>query len=340
MKHPYTLSKEKTGLLVVDVQEKFAPVIPDFDEMVHNIVKLILTFQMFKMPVMVTEQYPKGLGNTLEKIRGQFTFLEVVEKLEMACTDNTHFWAQLNPLELDTIVVCGVETHVCINQTVLGLLQNEYTVHCVADAVGARNEFDHQIGFQKMVHAGAIPTTTEICLFELAQKGGTQSFKYIQKMVKSKLKKSLPSESKKAEPEDITALAQEAESLLAASEEPETAAPSTEKVAEERGTVEVQEDGRVDGAEDEKETPEPASVDSSLGEFESDEKPQDSQTGGSEEASEEVLDSVPEEEVREVSEAKTSENAESAGADENGPEEPEISDSDINDLLGSEDEIK
>jgi nicotinamidase-related amidase len=192
MKHKHTLTKSKTGLLVIDMQEKFAPVITDFEACVTNTAKLVLTFQMFNMPVIVTEQYPEGLGETVEKIRKQFTMLEVVEKIELAATDNEHFMEKVNKLGLETFVVCGIETHVCVNQTVLGLCAMGKTVHVVADAVGSRHSIDHITGLRKMENAGAIVTTTETVMFELAERAGTESFKNIQMMVKGQKAKNVP----------------------------------------------------------------------------------------------------------------------------------------------------
>jgi nicotinamidase-related amidase len=189
MKHKHTLTKSKTALLVIDVQDKFAPAIPDFDNLVTNVTRLVLTFEMFKMPIVVTEQYPEGLGNTVEKIEELFTVLEVVEKMELAATDNGQFMEKVNKLGCDSFVVCGIETHVCVNQTVLGLLALGKTVHVVADAAGSRHSFDHSTGLRKMENAGALVTSTEMVMFELADRGGTESFKNIQTMVKgSKMK--------------------------------------------------------------------------------------------------------------------------------------------------------
>jgi nicotinamidase-related amidase len=192
MKHKHTLTKNKTGLLVIDMQEKFAPVIPDFEACVTNTTKLVLTFQMFNMPVIVTEQYPEGLGETVEKIQKQFTMLEVVEKIELAATDNEHFMEKVNKLGLDTFVVCGIETHICVNQTVLGLCAMGKTVHVIADAVGSRHSLDHTTGLRKMENAGAIVTTAETVMFELAERAGTESFKNIQMMVKGQKAKNVP----------------------------------------------------------------------------------------------------------------------------------------------------
>ncbi len=186
MKHPYIVDRNHTALVVVDMQEKFRPAIETFDMVAQNVTKLILGFQMYQMPVLVSEQYPKGLGRTVDIIQRQFKPLEPVEKVEFACTENTEFQKRLEMLNVKTVVVCGIETHVCINQTVLGLLQREFRVQVVADATASRSEFDHEIALEKLLMAGAIPSTTEMCLFELAEKAGTESFKYIQRMVKSK----------------------------------------------------------------------------------------------------------------------------------------------------------
>jgi nicotinamidase-related amidase len=196
MKHKHTLTRSKTALLVIDVQEKFSPVIPDFDGMVTNITRLVLTFEMFDMPIVVTEQYPEGLGNTVAKIGEQFTMLEVVEKMELDAMENSHFRERLNKIGCDTFVVCGIETHVCVNQTVLALLAMGKTVHVVADAVGSRHAIDQTVGMRKMENAGALVTSTETVLFELAGRAGTDSFKNIQTMVKSSKMKPGPAAQK------------------------------------------------------------------------------------------------------------------------------------------------
>ena len=145
MKHLAILQKQKTALIIIDMQEKFAPAIPSFAAITANITKLILGFQLFKIPCIVTEQYPQGLGPTVEPIKQMFPILEIIEKNEFACTDNTDFWKAVNPLHIETFVVCGVESHVCINQTVLGLIAKKHTVHVVADAIGSRKNLDHDL---------------------------------------------------------------------------------------------------------------------------------------------------------------------------------------------------
>jgi len=198
------LSKKGVVLLVVDVQEKFQGAVPRFNEMVGNIVRLVLTFQMYDMPIIVTEQYPAGLGSTVEPVRKLFSFLEVIEKMEFSATDNAHFWPQVNAIKPHTFVVCGLETHVCVNQTVIKLIEKGMQVHVVADAVASRNALDHNVALRKMERAGAIIGTTEMCLFELTEKAGTESFKNIQRMVRGKFALSRPQKSPEAAADQTT----------------------------------------------------------------------------------------------------------------------------------------
>lgn len=183
MIHPDCLSRENSGLVVVDIQERFAGVTAGFDELARNAARLIQGFGVFGLPVIATEQYPKGLGPTVEPVRSCLSGA-VIEKMAISCTLEEAFGRRVAELHLDTIVVCGIESHVCISQTVLGLLAQGKRVHVPADAVGSRKELDHRTALRKMERAGAIVTTTEMCLFELAERAGTEEFKAIQRLVK------------------------------------------------------------------------------------------------------------------------------------------------------------
>lgn len=185
-RHPTMLSRVKTGLLIIDMQEKFAPAIPGFDKLVANIGMLVQTFQMFKMPIIVTEQYPKGLGNTVTSIRKHFKLLEVIEKNEFACTRVPSFWSSIRTLDISTLLVTGVETHVCVSQTVLELIQHGLSTHVAVDAVSSRFELDHDLALRKMEKAGAIMGSTEMYMFELLEKAGTESFKVVSSLIKNK----------------------------------------------------------------------------------------------------------------------------------------------------------
>jgi nicotinamidase-related amidase len=184
MKQSLILSKNNTILLIIDVQKKLMPVISNDQNIVENISRLISTFQILGMPIVLTEQYPKGLGGTVEQVRKLIPTLTAVPKNEFAATDNPEFWSHINIHKPNAFVICGVETHVCVSQTVIRLIEKEIQVHVVADAVGSRHLLDHEMGLKKMERAGAILSTTEMCLFELAEKAGTETFKSIQQLVK------------------------------------------------------------------------------------------------------------------------------------------------------------
>jgi hypothetical protein len=207
--------------------------------MVDNNTRLVLTFQMFRMPVVVTEQYPKGLGPTVERLRKLFTFLEVVEKTELSATDNPRFWSHVNPLKATTFVVCGVETHICVCQTVIKLIEKGLRVHIVADATGSRHPLDQNVALRKMELAGAHITTTEMCMFELAEKAGTETFKNIQRMVTGKpsmavhaSRKSVPDTEKTAIMDEETPAGDSLEQVSAHNVEKDASSVETTVVAE------------------------------------------------------------------------------------------------------------
>jgi len=189
MLHKNIVSKNNSALLIIDLQEKFASVIPNFNEIVTNTIKLVLACELFKIPVIVTQQYPQGLGNTVEILKKQFLpdFI-IIDKIEFSATENKVWKEKIDPLDINSFIVCGIETHVCINQTVHSLLSKDKVVHVVSDATGSRKNRDHDVAIRKMENSGAVITTTEMCLFELAERAGTSEFKSIQLMVKGPIK--------------------------------------------------------------------------------------------------------------------------------------------------------
>ena len=166
------------------MQEKFAPAIPDFQNIVKNVIALIKTFQMYKLPILTTEQYPEGLGKTVREITDCFPILEVTEKLTFSCVQTPEFNLKLDPIKAREIVVCGIETHVCVHQTVLDLLNRNYQVYVPQDAVGSREQSNKELALKRMTQAGALITSIEMLLFEMAFQAGTESFKKIQQIIK------------------------------------------------------------------------------------------------------------------------------------------------------------
>ncbi|HEY7751048.1 MAG TPA: hydrolase [Ignavibacteriaceae bacterium] len=176
------LRKEKTSLLIIDIQKRILPVILNHQTVVENTLKLIKGFKILSLPVYYTEQYPKGLGNTVEEIQNELNGNKLFEKMSFSCSGADNLFEKLK--STNQIVITGIETHVCVQQTVLDLLENNFQVNIAADAVSSRKETDHRIALERMKSNGAEITTTESILFELLEVSGTDSFKQVSKLVK------------------------------------------------------------------------------------------------------------------------------------------------------------
>jgi nicotinamidase-related amidase len=178
------LKKESTALLVIDIQEKILPVIKKNELVVENTVKLIKGFKTLGLPIYYTEQYPKGLGHTTETIKNELDNAEAIQKMSFSCSGAGDLFKDLEKKGVTQIVVCGIESHVCVQQTVLDLLANEFQVDVAADAVSSRKKFDYKTALRRMRDNGAEVTSTEAVLFELLEVCGTYEFKTISKLVK------------------------------------------------------------------------------------------------------------------------------------------------------------
>lgn len=180
---PELLSRGTSRLLIVDVQEKLVPHIPIAESLIGNCAKLIRGAQTLGVPCSLTEQYPRGLGPTVEEIAQLFSDEAPAEKVRFSCGEVLDWAAE--PAENDRyqIVVAGIETHVCVQQTVLDLLAAGFRVYIAADAVGSRNKFDWKTALGRMADSGAVVTTAESVLFEWCEVAGTPEFKTISKIV-------------------------------------------------------------------------------------------------------------------------------------------------------------
>ena len=179
---PELMSAGDTGLLVVDVQEKLVPAITGRDRMVWNVRRLIDGATILGLPVAGTEQYPKGLGSTVADLAERLG--EVPSKLTFSCTSCQGVFQGLRDRGVSKLLVCGMETHVCVQQTVLDLLAEGWRVYVAADAVGSRFAIDHGTALGRMDSSGATLTTTEAALFEWCQIAGTPEFKQISRLVR------------------------------------------------------------------------------------------------------------------------------------------------------------
>jgi nicotinamidase-related amidase len=174
------LDADRTVLVVIDVQEGFRRAIPDFDHVAKATATLIEGAQAIGVPILITEQYPKGLGETVPEVAEHLPEgTEPLEKVVFSASEAEGF----DLAGRDQALVCGIETHVCVNQTALDLLADGVDVQVAEDAVGSRTEENKRVGLHKMERAGAVMTSVETALFELLGAAGTDEFKRVQKLI-------------------------------------------------------------------------------------------------------------------------------------------------------------
>lgn len=174
------LEADRTTLVVVDVQEAFRKAIPDFDRIAAATATLIEGAEAIGIPIVISEQYPKGLGETVPEVAEHFPDgVEPLEKVVFAASEAEGFDLEGR----DQVLLCGIETHVCVNQTALDLLASGVEVQVAEDAVGSRSDQNRRVGLQKMEGAGAVMTSVETALFELLGRAGTDEFKRVQRLI-------------------------------------------------------------------------------------------------------------------------------------------------------------
>jgi nicotinamidase-related amidase len=174
------LAAERTALVVVDIQEKLLPPIHEKERLLRNAQLLLRLANIQKIPVFATTQYAKGLGGTVAEIASLLPAgTAPIDKLEFGCFGSEPFCAALRklPRQRDALLVCGMETHICVTQTVLGALQQGYAVHVASDACGSRAEWNWRVGLERMRDAGAVISSTEMAIYELLRGSGTAEFK-------------------------------------------------------------------------------------------------------------------------------------------------------------------
>ncbi len=185
MSHPKVLDKDKTALVVVDLQEAFRFPINDFAEIASRTSIVVRGFQILNLPIIVTEQYPKGLGRTAEEILFSLPpDFEFIEKTAFSSCGASAFMDTLRETGAIQIVLCGLETHVCINQTAHDLLNEGFDVHLLTDCVSSRFSNDKQTALNKMQMNGVVPSSVEMALFELMKDARHEKFKEIQELIK------------------------------------------------------------------------------------------------------------------------------------------------------------
>jgi nicotinamidase-related amidase len=186
MPHATQMSAADTGLLVIDMQEKLVPVIFDSASLVRNIAFLIDAARLLEMTVQATEQYPRGLGGTVAELAGRLPHRP--DKTAFSCCAIPEVVKNFHLAARPKIVLAGIETHVCVLNTALDLLADDFRVYIPVDAVGSRYRLDHDIALRRLEQAGAILTTAEGCAFEWVGGAGHPQFKAISRLVQDRMK--------------------------------------------------------------------------------------------------------------------------------------------------------
>ena len=179
------LRPEDCALAIIDIQEKLLPPIFEKERLVRNAQLLVRLADILSLPILVSTQYVKGLGPTVAEISGLLPEVEVVDKLEFGCFGNDAYCTAVSKLaNRNTLLLCGMEAHICVMQTALGALNQNMNVHVAADAVSSRTELNWKLGLNRMQSAGAVMSSTEMMIYELLGKSGTPAFKEMLKHLK------------------------------------------------------------------------------------------------------------------------------------------------------------
>lgn len=185
MNHISKLSREHSALVVIDMQEAFRSVIPDFGEVAARISKAVQGARLLEVPVIVTEQYPRGLKHTAEEIRPHLPAEpEPVEKMCFSSCGVDTFREELTKRNIKQAIVCGIEAHICVAQTVLDLLASGIEIYLLVDCITSRKRESKEVALARLTQAGAVPSNLEMALFEMMGTAESVQFKAVQSLIK------------------------------------------------------------------------------------------------------------------------------------------------------------
>ncbi len=176
---------EDTMALIIDFQEKLVPVMDNREELMHNTEILLKGLKLLNIPMLVTQQYTKGIGMTVSEVMEAVGEpFEYYDKLSFSCAEDMIALEKITEYRKNNIIICGIEAHICVLQTVIDLIAKGYNVILVEDCIGSRKESNRQVGIKRAIKEGAIPTTYEAILFELTRRAKTDVFKEISRLIK------------------------------------------------------------------------------------------------------------------------------------------------------------
>jgi len=178
------ISKERAVLVIIDVQERLFSHMAEKERLLENLAKMIRFAEIMKIPILLTEQYSKGLGETIPEIRKIIPQIQPIEKVEFSCLESEKFKEPLAKLGAKTLIITGIEAHICVTQTAIEALDAGFRVCVVSDAVSSRNLEDKAISLERLRHYGVAVVSTEMLMCELLKKAGTPEFKKALELVR------------------------------------------------------------------------------------------------------------------------------------------------------------
>ncbi len=175
------LQADQCALIVIDIQEKLLPPIFQKEQLVRNCQLLIRAAEILKIPALLTTQYARGLGKTVAGIASLLPQAEPIDKNLFSCFGSDVFCSLLKrlPGNRNTVLLCGMETHICVTQTALSALREGYVVHVASDAVGSRSEWNWKVGLERMRAAGSVISSAEMMIYELMRSSSSPGFKQL-----------------------------------------------------------------------------------------------------------------------------------------------------------------
>ncbi len=176
-------TRKDTVLVVIDVQDAFRTAIFEMGRVAENCSKLVKAFKIFNVPLIHTEQYPQGLGLTIPELKVLFEE-KPIEKMEFSCFKNKAFKERLKSISVKKLVICGLEAHVCVLQTALDGIKEGYEVYLVEDATSSRKQSDWKTAAERAQQSGVYRVSTEMIIFQLMDRAGTEEFKEIQEIIR------------------------------------------------------------------------------------------------------------------------------------------------------------
>ena len=183
----FKLDADKAVLVVIDVQERLVPAMPEdiYLRLRNTVAVLVEVAGLLGLPVVTTEQYPKGIGHTVPELAAACNET-VIEKVSFGCCGEATFLEAMKNTGRTQVLITGMEAHVCVYQTVLGLLEDGYYVHLIRDAICSRNKMDYLAGVANAGQAGAVVTTAETVMFQMLQESTHKQFRAVSKLVKER----------------------------------------------------------------------------------------------------------------------------------------------------------